>query len=76
MSVILRLKSRDVLLTGDAAYTRHTIETGQRPHRMEDEHLYGRSLREIQIYSQQTPDALIVPGHDIGVWRTLDKVYE
>ncbi len=60
----------------DAAYTQHTIETGHRPHRIEDEHLYGRSLREIQIYAQQNPDALIVPGHDMGVWRSLEKVYE
>ena len=43
---------------------------------MEDEHLFGRSLREIQIYAQETPDALIVPGHDIEVWRELDAVYE
>jgi N-acyl homoserine lactone hydrolase len=76
MSVVVRLRGREALLTGDAAYTRATIETGHLPHRMADEHLFGRSLREIQIYAQQTPDALIIPGHDIDAWRELGNVYE
>jgi glyoxylase-like metal-dependent hydrolase (beta-lactamase superfamily II) len=76
LSVILQLKDREVLLAGDAIYTRHALETGHRPYRMEDEHLFGRSLREIQIYAKETPDALIVPGHDITAWRELDPEYE
>jgi glyoxylase-like metal-dependent hydrolase (beta-lactamase superfamily II) len=75
VSVILRLKDREALLTGDAAYTKQTIDTGHKPHRMADEHLFGRSLREIQIYREQTPDALIIPGHDMAVWKTLQPVY-
>jgi hypothetical protein len=43
---------------------------------MADEHLFRRSLREIQIYAQQTPDALIIPGHDLAAWRELGKIYE
>jgi N-acyl homoserine lactone hydrolase len=76
MSVVLRLRGREVLLAADAIYTRRTLEHGHKPWRMEDEHLFERSLREIQIYAEQTPDALIVPGHDIAAWRDLDPLYE
>jgi hypothetical protein len=24
---------------------------------------------------QQTPDALVIPGHDMSVWKTLEPVY-
>jgi glyoxylase-like metal-dependent hydrolase (beta-lactamase superfamily II) len=76
MSVVLRLKGRELLVAGDAIYTRHTLETGHKPYRMEDEHLFGRSLREIQIYAKETPDALIVPGHDMAAFRELKPTYE
>jgi len=29
-----------------------------------DQHLYRRSLKEIQRYRQQTPAAVVIPGHD------------
>jgi len=76
MSVILRLKGREVLITGDAAYSRRTLQDGVLPWRIHDDHFFARSLREIQIYAQQTPDALIIPGHDLAVWKTLETTYE
>jgi glyoxylase-like metal-dependent hydrolase (beta-lactamase superfamily II) len=54
-----------VLLTGDAAFTTHTLKTGHKPYLMQDEHLFDRSLREIQRYIEQTPSALVVTGHDM-----------
>ena len=76
MSVALRLAGgREALVAGDAVYTRHALESGHRPHRIEDEHLYGRSLRELQIYVEQNPDALVIPGHDMAAWRELAAVY-
>jgi N-acyl homoserine lactone hydrolase len=76
MSVVLRLGAREALIAGDAIYTRRTLDEGVLPYRVEDEHLFRRSLREIQIYAEQTPDALIVPGHDSKAWGELDAVYE
>jgi len=76
MSVVLRLKEREVLVAGDAIYTRHALATGHKPYLMEDAHLYERSVREIQIYAEQTPDALVIPGHDMEAWRELEPVYE
>jgi glyoxylase-like metal-dependent hydrolase (beta-lactamase superfamily II) len=76
LSVVLRLEGgREALVAGDAIYTRHTLATGHRPFRIEDEHLFGRSLKEIQLYAETNPDALIVPGHDMAAWRELDPVY-
>jgi N-acyl homoserine lactone hydrolase len=74
-SVVLRLPDREALLTADAAYTRRTIEETALPQRMDDEHRFRRSLREIQLYIEQHPGALVVPGHDMAAWRRLDAVY-
>jgi N-acyl homoserine lactone hydrolase len=76
LSVILRLSNRDVLLTGDAAYTERTIAETAVPYRMEDEHRFRRSLREIQLYSREHPDAVVITGHDMGQWKRLAPYYE
>ena len=74
-SVVLRLRDREALLCGDAAYTHDAIENGTVPYIVEDEHRYKRSLREIQLYLEQTPDTLVVPGHELAAMRLLDRVY-
>jgi N-acyl homoserine lactone hydrolase len=75
MSVVLRAKGVEVLVAGDAMYLRQTLETGQLPYRVDDEHLFRRSLREIAQYRKETPDALIIPGHDWEAWQALDAEY-
>jgi glyoxylase-like metal-dependent hydrolase (beta-lactamase superfamily II) len=67
MSVVLRTARGEVLIAGDAAY--------EAPDRTEDEHLFRRSLREIRQYAAETPDALIVPGHDWEAWQGLETAY-
>ena len=74
-SYILRLGEREVLIAGDAIYTRRALEEGVPPFRMADEHHYRRSLREIRRYREQTPTALIIPGHDWDTFSALDPVY-
>jgi glyoxylase-like metal-dependent hydrolase (beta-lactamase superfamily II) len=74
-SVVLRLRGREALIVGDAAYTMKTIEETHLPYKMADEHRFVRSLKEVQRYIQQTPDAVIVPGHDMPAWRRLDSTY-
>jgi N-acyl homoserine lactone hydrolase len=76
LSVVLRLRDRNVLLTGDAAYTRRTLEESRLPYRMEDEHRFRRSLKEIQLYARENPKALVICGHDFEQWRGLAEVYE
>lgn len=75
LSVVLRLADREALLCGDAAYTRSTIDETRLPYRMQDEHRFRRSLREIQLFVEQTPDALIVPGHDMRALLLMDREY-
>jgi N-acyl homoserine lactone hydrolase len=75
MSVLLRTARGEVLVAGDAMYLRRTLEETHLPYRTEDEHLFRRSLREIRQYATETPDALIIPGHDWNAWQELDRVY-
>jgi hypothetical protein len=30
----------------------------------------------MQLFAEQSPDALLIPGHDMGAWRALEPVYE
>lgn len=75
VSVVLRVANGEVLVAGDAIYTVATMRDSHLPHRMVDEHLFRRSLREIQRYAEQTPDAVIIPGHDMARWRELQPSY-
>jgi N-acyl homoserine lactone hydrolase len=75
MSVLLRLEGGEALLTADAAYARRTIEESLIPAVVDDEHLYRRSLKEIQRYLEPRPDTVVIPGHDPDAWATLDEAY-
>jgi N-acyl homoserine lactone hydrolase len=75
LSVVLRLAGREALVAGDAIYSLRTMRESHLPYRVVDEHVFRRSLREIQLYAEQTPDALIIPGHDMEAWRGLDASY-
>ncbi len=75
LSVVLRLTGRELLLTADAAYTMRTIAETALPYRMDDEHFFRRSLREIQLYLERTPTAIVIPGHDMARWEELETIY-
>jgi N-acyl homoserine lactone hydrolase len=75
MSVVLRTGRGEVLLAADAIYLRRTLDDMHLPYRTEDEHLFRRSLREIRQYATETPQAVIVPGHDWDAWHELEAVY-
>jgi N-acyl homoserine lactone hydrolase len=73
VSVIARLRDREALIAGDAVYTMRTLREGALPWLSDDEHRFKRSLREIQLYAEQTPRALIVPGHDLEAFRAAER---
>ena len=75
MSVLVRTAGGEVLVAGDAIYMRRNLDDTHLPHRTEDDHLYRRSLREIQQYVRETPDALVIPGHDWEAWQGLEASY-
>lgn len=75
MSVLLRLLGRDALLCADAAFSRRTLEESHLPSRLEDEHLFRRSLRELQLYLREYPDTVVVPGHDLQAFEALERSY-
>ncbi|MDQ3632665.1 MAG: hypothetical protein M3417_15620, partial [Actinomycetota bacterium] len=75
LSVIARLRDRELVLAGDAAPSRANIEAQRLGLFVEDEHLFRRSLRELHRYVQVTPGALVICSHDADLWPTLDTVY-
>ena len=75
-SVILRLKGREALVTGDAIYFTRTIDDERRGWVVADEHKWHRSIGEIRLYRRENPDALIIPGHDADEWSMLLPRYE
>jgi N-acyl homoserine lactone hydrolase len=74
--VIARLRERDFVIAGDAAYTMRQLEGGPVQPRPHDPHTWRRSLQELQLFHGQYPQAVIVPGHDSEHWRTLEAKYE
>ncbi|MGH3993953.1 MAG: N-acyl homoserine lactonase family protein, partial [Pseudonocardiaceae bacterium] len=74
MSVVLRIAGGEVLVAGDAMFLQRTLTEDHLPHRVEDEHLFRRSLREIRQYATETPGARIIPGHDWDDWQKLPPV--
>jgi glyoxylase-like metal-dependent hydrolase (beta-lactamase superfamily II) len=75
MSVVLRTARGEVLVAGDAIYMRRSLDNTHLPYRTEDDHVFRRSLREIQQYVKETPDALVIPGHDWEAWQKLEPAY-
>ena len=59
MSVVLRTRDREFLIAADAAYTMRTLRESVMPYGAHDEHEYRRSLKEVQRYIEQTPNAVV-----------------
>jgi glyoxylase-like metal-dependent hydrolase (beta-lactamase superfamily II) len=75
LSLLARLSEREALIAGDAIYTIGTLREDRRPWRADDSKAFERSLRMLQAYDREHPDALIVPGHDMAHWETLAERY-
>jgi N-acyl homoserine lactone hydrolase len=75
LSVVLRTESGEVLVAGDAIFMHRTLDEDRLPWAVPDEHLFRRSLREIRQYVKETPDALVIPGHDWEAWQKLKASY-
>ncbi len=74
-SVLLRLTAGDLLLTGDAAYTRRTIDEDLEPLFRADAHVFHRSLGEIRRHLEREPGTVVICGHDADAWPGLRAVY-
>ncbi|MGH2954709.1 MAG: N-acyl homoserine lactonase family protein [Solirubrobacterales bacterium] len=75
-AVICRLGERDLVIAGDAVYTYRQLEGGPEPLRPFDLHTWRRSLRELQLFHRQYPQAVILPGHDAEHFAGLEQRYE
>ena len=69
LSLIARLDEREALLAADAAYTMDTIRGTERPWLIHDRKAFEHSLRQIQAYDREHPEAVVIPGHDMAAWE-------
>jgi N-acyl homoserine lactone hydrolase len=71
-SVLLRLDDgRTVLLVGDAAYTVRSIREQRLPMLTTNDEASLESLRELDAFAREHPDAVLVPTHDPDAWRAI-----
>lgn len=75
MSVVLRTRAGEFIVVADAAYTMRTLRESVMPYGAHDEHEFRRSLKEVQHYLEQTPNAIVSVGHDLDAFRALKPVY-
>lgn len=75
-SLVLRLKERRFVIAGDAIYLERQLEGPSEPARPVDRHNWRRSVKELRLFREQNPDAVIVPGHDKDFWPTLEPRYD
>jgi N-acyl homoserine lactone hydrolase len=76
MSVLVRLASGgELLLTGDAAFARRSLDETLVPTYCSDVHRYRRSLREIQRFLEASPDTQVIFGHDAASWPSVRPRY-
>lgn len=75
-SVICHLGERDLVIAGDSVATVAQLRGGPEQPAAVDLHNWRRSLRELQLFARQYPQAVIVPGHDREFAASLAKRYE
>jgi glyoxylase-like metal-dependent hydrolase (beta-lactamase superfamily II) len=72
LSVLLRRAGdAPLLIVGDAAYTRRSIDEQRPPAFSADGALYRRSLAELAAYARDEPTAVLIPTHDPDAWREI-----
>jgi N-acyl homoserine lactone hydrolase len=75
-SVICRLASRDLVISGDAIYVMRQLDGGPEPGWLADRHTWRRSVRELQRFRERYPQAVILPGHDPDFYAGVERRYE
>jgi N-acyl homoserine lactone hydrolase len=72
LSVLLRVSGgAQVLVVGDAVYTLRSLREEILPLLTVGDGVYLRSLREIKAFSEEQPEATLVPTHDPSAWHDL-----
>ena len=64
LSVLVRTRRGEVLLAGDAAYTRRNIREQVLPLLTTDAAAHRRSLAELKAFAEAHPEVPVLPSHD------------
>ena len=70
-SVLVRTAGGEVLLAGDAAYTRRNVREQVLPLLSADAGRHRRSLAELKAFADRNPHVPLVPSHDPDAYREL-----
>jgi N-acyl homoserine lactone hydrolase len=76
LSFLLRLRDREALVCGDAAYSMETLERRLTPFFVISGRDYRRSLDQIRGFRDRAPDALIFPSDDLESWQGVQPLFE
>lgn len=72
-SLLLKLDhGHEVLVVGDAAYTLQSIREERLPMATADDTASRESLRQLNRFSREHPEVILVPTHDPEAWRALE----
>lgn len=71
LSLVVRMDGHEALLAADAAYTMATIRDGERPWLTHNRKAFEHSLKQIQAYDRENPDAIVIPGHDMAAFDAV-----
>jgi len=75
-SILLALAGGELLLTGDAAYTRRALDQDLLPiFVFAGAERYRRSMAQIRDHAQRTPEGVVICGHDAERWPRLQPMY-
>lgn len=75
LSILLTLHGgQRVLVVGDAAYTRGSIDDGLLPMITAGDEESLRSLSQLKAFGESDPEAILVPSHDPDAWHALRDV--
>lgn len=75
VSLLLRIDEGELLVAGDAVFTRRSLLTGEEPWQLADPTRYRESLAQLQAYAKSEACVVLIPGHDTAAWRDLRPVY-
>lgn len=72
MSVLVSTSDQgDLLLAGDAAYSRRNVEEDILPMLTDDDGASRRSIRQLRDYMASSRQTLLVPSHDPDAWHDI-----
>jgi glyoxylase-like metal-dependent hydrolase (beta-lactamase superfamily II) len=73
--VLLRVAGGELLLAGDAVYSKRSLDERLLPLFTWRDHVYRETLERLRGWRDAHPEATMIFGHDAEEWPKLAEVY-